>query len=138
MSIRQQDHDAAKVLRSLLVGGAATALDLGMLALLITGMGTAPRLANAPALIAGVGLQFVGNKLFAFRDGSSRWVAQGAQFLAVEALAFVLNLAIFDVLVRWGLPFVAARLLGSSVVYLAVCLPLWSQIFRTPKPEECS
>ena len=45
-------------------------------------------------------MQFVGNKLFAFRDRSPRWIEQAALFGAIEALGACLNVALFDWAVR--------------------------------------
>jgi putative flippase GtrA len=119
------------LLRSAGVGALATLVDLGALAVLVSVLGVSPRVASAPALALGVATQFVGNKLFAFGDRSPRWARQGAQFAAVEALGLALNLLLFDLAVTHSpLPYLAARVLSTSVVYFAVCLPLWSRIFR--------
>jgi hypothetical protein len=67
-------------------------------------------------------------------------VRQGAQFVAVEALGLGLNLMLFDFAVtHTPLPYLAARMLSTSIVYFAVCLPLWSRIFRAElRPEGTS
>jgi putative flippase GtrA len=117
--------------RSAGVGALATAVDLGALAILVSLFELSPRLASLPALALGIATQFVGNKLFAFGNRSRRWLRQGAQFAAVEALGLLLNLALFDLAVtHTPLPYLAARVLSTSLVYFAVCLPLWSRIFR--------
>jgi putative flippase GtrA len=125
------------LLRSAGVGALATVTDLLMLALLVGALALPPRLASVPALVLGIGVQFAGNKLFAFEDRSPRWVRQGAQFLGVEALGFTLNLLLFDLaMTRTPLPYLLARMLTTSIVYFAVCLPLWSLIFRPElRPE---
>jgi putative flippase GtrA len=113
------------------VGSIATIMDLGTLALLVSGLHLSARLASAPALVLGIAAQFVGNKLFAFGDRSRAWMRQGAQFLAVEALGFVANLVIFDVVMaHTRLPYLAVRLCTTNLVYFGICLPLWSRIFR--------
>jgi putative flippase GtrA len=125
-------------LRSVGVGGAATLLDLGLLALLVDALGVAPRLASPIALLCGVICQFFGNKLVAFRDRSPRWAEQALRFAGVEVLGFAANLWLFDVAVRAiPLPLLALRLATTSLVYFALCLPLWSLIFR-PTTEEAS
>lgn len=119
------------VVRSAGVGAVATAVDLAALVVLVSALGVPARLASVPALALGIAVQFFGNKLYAFGDRSKRWARQGAQFLAVEALGFALNLLLFDLFVsRTPLPYVVARVLSTSIVYFAVCLPLWSRIFR--------
>lgn len=123
-------------LRSAGVGIVATGVDLLALGLLTSWGGLDPRLASAPALTLGVIVQFVGNKLFAFGDRSERWVRQGIEFLAVEALGFTANLALFHLVVSHSaLPVLPVRLLTTSFVYFAICLPLWSRIFTTAEPS---
>lgn len=129
-----------RIVRSAGVGAAATLVDLAALTVLVSLLDVPVRLASVPALSLGIAIQFVGNKLFAFGDRSPRWVRQGAQFLAVEALGFVLNLLLFDLAVtHTPLPYLAARVASTAVVYFAVCLPLWSRIFRPElQPEGLS
>ena len=124
--------------RSAGVGVVATAVDLATLALLVHACGVGARAASAPALALGVALQFVGNKRLAFRDRDPDWAPQAARFMLVEALAFVANLALFDLASRHvSLPPVALRLATTSAVYFSVCLPLWSRVFRaTPARVE--
>jgi len=120
------------VVRSAGVGIVATATDLVALAILVSGFGIDPRVASVPALALGVAIQFVGNKLFAFADPSRAWVRQGVQFLGVEAVGFVANLVLFDLaLTLTHLPYLPLRLVTTNLVYFAICLPLWSRIFRT-------
>jgi putative flippase GtrA len=126
-------HRIQGVMRSASVGAVATLLDLAVLTFLVRGLSLSPRLASPLALAAGIAAQFVGNKLFAFDDKRPEWVAQGLQFLSVEALGAVSNLVLFDWLMRHAhLGLVPARLLSTSVVYFAICLPLWARIFRAP------
>ena len=113
------------------VGSVATIVDLATLSVLVSGLGLNARVSSAPALALGIAAQFVGNKLFAFGDRSRAWMRQGLQFLAVEALGFVANLAIFDlVMAHTRLPYLPVRLCTTNLVYFGICLPLWSRIFR--------
>ncbi|HMR08838.1 MAG TPA: GtrA family protein [Polyangiaceae bacterium] len=124
------------VIRSSAVGLLATATDLVVLALLVSGVGMDPRVASLPALCLGIGIQFVGNKWFAFENRERAWARQGAQFLAVETLGFGANLVLFDlVMAHSSLPYLPVRLVTTSLVYFGICLPLWSRIFK-PKLEE--
>ncbi len=119
------------VLRSAAVGLLATGTDLVALAVLVDGFGLSPRDASLPALALGIGVQFVGNKCFAFGDRSPRWAEQGLLFLGVEALGMTANLLLFDLAVtHTPLPYLALRLATTSIVYFGICLPLWSRIFR--------
>lgn len=124
------------VARSASVGAVATLADLAVLGLLVEIVGLSARLANAPGLLTGTALQFVGNKWFAFRDPSPRWARQGTWFALVQIVALGLNLGLFDLLVVAGVHFAVARLASSALVYFAFCLPLWSRIFRTPATSE--
>lgn len=120
-------------LRSLLVGSLATLFDVSTLTLLVHGLDVDPRVASLPALTLGVGLQFVGNKLFAFQDRRPDWGKQGVQFLAVEVLGVCCNLGAFHLAVSLtSLPIIPLRLAISSAVYFGICLPLWAKIFRAP------
>lgn len=124
------------VLRSMAVGAVATAVDLALMALLVSAMGLPARVASAPALTLGIAAQFVGNKLFAFEDRSRAWLRQGGQFLAVELLGFAANLLLYDlVMAHFELPYLLVRLATTSLVYFGICLPLWSRIFRAGQDE---
>ena len=113
------------------MGGLATLLDLFALFVLVRLVGLPAAVANVPALLLGVGAQFVGNKYFAFQDPSRAILKQGAQFALVEAGALFLNAALFHVLVSFTpVPYLAARLVASAVVYFGFSYPLWRRIFR--------
>jgi len=126
--------------RSAIVGIAATVADLAMLALLVNGLGLTPAVANVPALSLGLVVQFLGNKLWAFEDRTSDRAAlarQGSAFLAVEAVAFALNIAVFHVLaVMLGVPALIARVIASALVYFGFSYRLWRLIFsRTARTQ---
>ncbi len=124
---------AATAVRSAGVGALATAVDLSVLAVLVHVTGVAPREASPLALLLGVAVQFLGNKVFAFRDRSGAWGRQALAFGAVEVVALALNLVGFEILaLRLGVPVLAARIVVSAVVYGGFCLPSWSMVFRAP------
>ncbi|MCA9514591.1 MAG: GtrA family protein, partial [Myxococcales bacterium] len=56
--------------KSLAIGVVATLTDLAMLWLAVTVLGIPEAVANVPALLAGVVVQFFGNKYVAFEDRS--------------------------------------------------------------------
>jgi putative flippase GtrA len=123
-------HAPVSFIRSVAVGIVATALDFGVLLLLVSGLGVSPRLASFPALAFGVAAQFAGNKWLAFRDSSTGWRRQAALFLGVEALGLLSNLVLFDRLIAWTpWPYLPCRLLSTALVYFGLCLPLWARIF---------
>lgn len=117
--------------RSFLVGIVATLADLLVLHLLVRLGGLAATLANVPSLLVGMTLQFLGNKYWAFADGSRRLLRQSMLFVFVEAGTFILNAAAFHVLVAgFDVPYLAARPAGTLLVYLLFSYPLWARIFR--------
>lgn len=119
-------------MRSALVGLAATAADVGTLALLIQVVGLTPVQANAPALVVGVTIQYLGNKYLAFRDTSANHLRQGGLFVLVEIGTFLLNVGGFHLLVtRTPVPFYLARPLVALAVYCGFSFPLWARIFRS-------
>jgi putative flippase GtrA len=117
-----------RLTKSAMVGIAATLADLAALVLLCEALSLAPQVANVPALLAGVLVQFLGNKLFAFRDRSRAWLSQGLRFAAVEAGAFLLNALAFHFL-AFAMPYWAARLVGTALVYFLYSYPLWGLVF---------
>ena len=117
--------------KSFAIGLLSTVVDLLVLAIAVEVCHVSPSAANVPALSFGVLAQFIGNKVFAFDDRSRDWARQGALFFAVEAIAFALNTVLFDRLIAWtSIPYLAARLVVTMVVYLGFSLPMWSRIFR--------
>jgi putative flippase GtrA len=113
--------------RSAAVGLVATISDLATLTLLVHVAGLSKR---------------VGNKYFAFEDSSKKIVKQGSLFLLIEAVAFGLNVLLFDLLVTLTpIHEILARLLGTNITYLGFSFPLWSFFVfrmrtRTEPPHE--
>jgi putative flippase GtrA len=126
----------ATLLRSGAVGIAATLVDLATLTLLVELVGLPPAWANVPGLVAGVAVQFFGNKLFAFRDRSRAYLRQGTLFLLVEVGSFALNaLAFHGLAVLLSVPYLLARLLATAAVYFGFSYPLWRRIFTPGRAE---
>jgi putative flippase GtrA len=119
------------LLRSAGVGLVATIADLLALLLLVQVADLPPAVANVPALLIGIAVQFLGNKLVAFREPSRAWGRQGALFMLVEAGALTLNALLFHMVVTaTPVPYAAARVASSSFVYFAYSYPLWGLVFR--------
>src|SRR5205085_2225688 len=117
--------------KSSITGVVASATDLLCLTLLVEVAGVGERIANVPALAAGMVVQFLGNKYFAFEDSSSSFAKQGALFALVEAAAMFLNGFFFDrIAALEALPYPVLRLLVQAFVYFGFSLPLWSRIFQ--------
>lgn len=116
--------------RSAAVGLVATAVDLGVLALIVGALHRSPTLANVPGLLAGAAVQFWGNKYFAFEDRSPVVLAQATGFGAVTALTFLLNALGYELVVNtFAVHYLLARPLSEVLVYVGFTFPLWHRVF---------
>lgn len=125
------------VLQTVRAGAAgilATATDLATLALLVSGFGVSPHVANVPALLAGGVANFAGNRWFAFRAHREPLGRQIVGYALVELVALALNGWLFEMALRifphathayWAL-----RLATSHIVFLCWSYPLWCFVFR--------
>lgn len=125
-------------LRSLAAGSAATLADLVVLTALIGLAGVHPRLANAPSLLAGALVQFLGNRYFAF-DGAEQRSArrQAVLFGLTELVALGANGLLYDTVARSVAldagGSVVARLATSFAVFALWSYPLWRLVFGAPR-----
>ena len=123
--------------RSATVGILATIVDLIMLAVLVECVGLSPAWANVPALVAGLAVQFFGNKFFAFGDRSRAYAKQGSQFVLVELGALVLSGLAFHLAVTLlSVPYALARMACGGLVYVSYSYPLWRLIFRAKTSQQ--
>ena len=123
--------------RSAVVGILATIVDLAMLTVLVECVGLSPAWANVPALVAGLAVQFFGNKLFAFGDRSRAYVKQGSQFVLVELGALVLSGLTFHLAVTMlSVPYALARMVCGGLVYVSYSYPLWRLIFKAKTSQQ--
>jgi putative flippase GtrA len=130
-------REVFQALRAGAAGIVATAVDLGVLAILVTGFDVNPRVASIPALLAGGLANFIGNRHFAFRAQKGSLVRQAVSYTAVEALGLAYAGVLYDTALRvfplmthfyW-----AVRLVTSHLVFLTWSYPLWRRVFATPK-----
>jgi len=125
-----------RLAKSAIVGVAATLVDLLVLGALVELAGVPTAWANVPALTLGLVVQFVGNKVFAFGDrstGAAALARQGSLFIAIEAVAFLLNAGLFHLLTPvLGLPWWLGRVAASAAVYFGFSYRLWALIFQAP------
>lgn len=145
--MRPSPKTSATLRRGSVVGVVATLADIGALSLFVW-LGVTPRAASIPALVVGVVVQFVGSKLFTFREKENahtdggRLCAEALLFATVELGALALNAFVFDVALRIAAPGAAAlplvRLVTTSAVYFGFSLPLWSLVFRRQPRGESS
>lgn len=129
-------HGIARLLELLRAGAAgiaATAVDLGVLTLLVSLFQVSPRAASIPALVAGGVANFIGNRHFAFRAQGGSLARQAVGYTLVEVIALALNGLLYDNVLRlfpvaegayW-----AVRLVTSHVVFLCWSYPLWRKVF---------
>ncbi len=123
----------ATFVRSLLTGGAATLADLAVIAFAVGILHASPRAANIPALFVGATVQFFGNRHFAFRASSGKIQRQALLFVASEAVAMVLNAALYHAAAALPLtPITAvlARAITTNIVFLLWSYPVWKRIFH--------
>jgi putative flippase GtrA len=118
-------------LRSAGVGLVATTVTMIVLFGMVEGIGTSETAANAPSYLAGLGVQYLGNKYLAFQEPSPSHRRQAPRFMAVELVALVLNLVGYHLVVVYTpVPYWVTRLLVSAVVYVGWQFPMWGRIFR--------
>jgi putative flippase GtrA len=116
-----------------MVGLLASAGSLGVLTVLIKVCNLSPVQANIPSLATGTAIQFLGNRYFAFRSTQNSAVFQLLGFLVSEAIAFGMNVYLFNYLVEGlGAHFLVARLLGTFLVFILFSFPTWCfVVFRS-------
>ena len=128
--------------RSALTGGAATVVDLGVIAFAVGVLHAPAAAANVPALLAGAVVQFVGNRHFAFRAGGGDMRRQAVLFALTEAVTMLLNGVLYHlVATRVALGpagAVVARAVTTNLVFLLWSYPVWSRIFRPALPARAS
>ncbi len=124
----------ATFVRSALTGGAATLVDLGVIAFAVGVLHLAPAVANAPALLAGAVVQFFGNRHFAFRGASGSLARQVALFLVTEAVTLLLNGVLYHLAVTHLSPGTAGavllRAVTTNLIFVLWSYPVWKRIFN--------
>ncbi|MFT3768969.1 MAG: GtrA family protein [Minicystis sp.] len=120
--------------RSALTGGAATLVDLGVIAFAVGILHAPAAAANVPALLAGAGVQFVGNRHFAFRAGAGDVRRQAILFALTEAVTMLLNGALYHLVATHAalgpVGAVVARAITTNLVFVLWSYPVWSRIFQ--------
>lgn len=123
--------------RSALAGGAATLVDLGVIAVSVGLFHLSPRTANVPALLAGAVVQFFGNRCFAFRAQGGSLSRQVGLFALAEAITLGLNGVLYHAVVTHVTLGVAGavvvRAVTSNAVFVLWSYPVWRRIFQ-PAP----
>jgi len=130
-------RELVQALRAGAAGVVATAVDLGVLAVLVSGFHVDARVASIPALICGGLANFIGNRHFAFRAQEGSLLKQAALYTLVEVLGLAYAGFLYDAALRLvphaaGL-YWAVRLVTSHVVFLTWSYPLWRRVFAVPQ-----
>ncbi|MBA3860398.1 MAG: GtrA family protein [Solirubrobacterales bacterium] len=89
----------AQLVRFAVVGGSGVVVNLAVYAALVTGASVDYRLAATVAFLIAVGNNFTWNRLWTFRARNGHAGFQAARFLVVSVGAFLLNLAVLELLV---------------------------------------
>ncbi len=132
------ERGLARLVRAFVAGGAATILDLAVLAGLVTFLGVPPRVASVPALVAGGVASFFASRHWVFRASRGSLPVQAALYVVVELVALALNGVLYDAAMRTPLLathpgwFAPLRLVTSHVVFLVWSYPLWRFVFKRP------
>jgi putative flippase GtrA len=125
---------AVRLMRSAGAGAAATLVDLAFLTALVSLAGVSPGAASVPALVLGNVVTFFGQKYFAFQAQRARAAGQAISFVLVEGGGFVLNLLLFELVLRLvpgaTLHYALTRLATTNAVWLLYSFPLWHLVFR--------
>ncbi|WP_394840121.1 GtrA family protein [Pendulispora rubella] len=123
-----------RLARSAGAGAFATLADLGVLALLTSGVGLGPRAASIPAFTVGAIVMYFGQKYFAFGERGKVRRAQAMLFAVVQLVGLALNAALFEGVMRFipgTRPFyLPVRLVTTNLVWLAYSFPVWHLVFR--------
>ena len=125
--------------RALVVGGGATLVDVSVLSTCIRLIGLAPTSARLPALLAGASVQFFGNRTYTFRAQRGSLSRQAKLFVSVEAIALVLNYAIYRIVVphvTFAPPEIVS-FFGTFVVFVGFAYPMRKLvIFKLPETDD--
>jgi putative flippase GtrA len=113
-------------------GACATAVDVGALVLLVR-HGTPIPVAAFVAAALGATVGFTLNKYLAFRDRSRITAPQLARFgIVAVATALLMALAMQLVAVKLAVPYLAAKLICSVLVFVAWTYPAQRRLVFTP------
>lgn len=128
--------------RFLLVGGAATVVDIGAFNFFHYGLGVGPLSSKAIAAVLGGAAAFVGNRQWSFSGAGGRWQRQAVAFLVVNVASLLVALLPLAV-ARYGLGLtgvVALNVAGNGIgLLLATGLRFWGYrrwVFPPPAPVQ--
>jgi putative flippase GtrA len=134
--MRKDSH--AKALAAI-GGGASTAADVAVLALLVESGAPIAASAFAGSLVGAL-VSFVVNKYVAFRDPSPVRAGQLLAFgLVAGATALIMALSMQLVAVDLGVPYLLAKAMCAAAVFVLWSYPAQKRlVFRCPFPREAA
>ncbi|MFC1686328.1 GtrA family protein [Patescibacteria group bacterium] len=112
-------QDLKQFLKFCVVGTVGTAIDFGILYILVEYSNTWYLLAATISFVVAVINNYIFNKIWTFEDRDSSFVKQFAQFLVVSVVGLGLNILILYVLVEFaGMWYILAKVLATGVVLI--------------------
>jgi putative flippase GtrA len=85
----------------LIVGGAAAAVHLGVVALLVEGLSWKPAVANVAGFLIAFVVSFCGHYFLTFRDLDASFAKAVQRFFAIAVLGFAINQLSYIALLVW-------------------------------------
>lgn len=106
------------VSRSLMVGAAATALDIAILLICVKVFGTSNPVGAMVGVVFGSTFTFFANRHFAFRDHKPQLAPQALKFVVTTFAAMLVHAYLVHVLAdRMGVPVVIAKMIADVAVF---------------------
>lgn len=126
------------VSRSLMVGAAATALDILILLVCVKGFGAPNPVGAMVGVLFGSTFTFFANRHFAFRDHKPNLAPQAVKFVSVTAVSMLIHAYLVHLLAdNWGVPVVLAKMAADILVFsVGQLLMLRYIVFPKWKPKD--
>ena len=114
-ALRRQ-HNWVQLAKFTAVGASGYVVNLVVFTALLVGADVDHRLAAVGSFLVAVTNNYLWNRLWTFHGERGHVAYQGARFLFVALLALIANLVALEVLVRLGLPEIAAQAIAIVLV----------------------
>ena len=98
------------------VGAIGTAIDFGILLLLVEAFSAPVIASNTVSFIAAATNNYILNKKWTFKDSDTRLIRQYGKFLAVSAMGLIINSVLMYLMVRAGVWYVSAKAVIIAIV----------------------
>ncbi len=104
-----------KIVKFAITGGIAAVIDLGGLQIMVRYMGVSEEVAVILSSLISVIFVFIFNKIFTFRDGSTRYASQITKFALVYGFAIILNGAVSNFFLWLGFHYLIAKVFAIGI-----------------------